>query len=451
MKSVLRSSINVSAALAMAGFTGLMAAAPAKVQAFATASGAMLGLSGAATADKNIVQTAVDAGSFGTLAKALTAAELIETLSGPGPFTVLAPTDDAFGNVDGHALRDLLKSENKKSLQGVLTYHVIAGRVSSAELLSGSTFRTVNGQLVKIALKDGRLRANDSSIVKADIEASNGVIHVIDKVLMPSTKNLAETASGAKSFKTLIAAAKAAGLVPALTGDAPLTIFAPTDEAFAKLPAGLVEKLLKPENKNALAAILKYHVVAGRVYGADAIKAGTAATLQGGSVKITLADGRLKVNDSGISKTDLDTSNGVIHVIDKVLVPEGVLEQVAQMSVPKDAAGLVTMAIDRGVPLFNAGQHGACASVYEVCVASLAMMPESVVPAKVRGQLRDGLTKAAAAGSDTDRAWALRESLDAAMAALATTAAADDDENAMTDAFREAARKMKAAASGNGR
>ncbi len=142
-----------------------------------------------------------------------------------------------------------------------------------------------------------------------------------DKVAATSSKNILETAVAAGKFKTLAAAIQAAGLTDALNGSGPFTVFAPTDEAFAKLPAGTVESLLKPENKEKLQAILKYHVVAAKVMAKDAIAAKTADTLQGGSIRITAENGHVKINDSKVVKADIVASNGVIHVIDAVLLP----------------------------------------------------------------------------------------------------------------------------------
>jgi transforming growth factor-beta-induced protein len=147
------------------------------------------------------------------------------------------------------------------------------------------------------------------------------VIHVIDQVILPSSDNLVATADKAGTFKTLIAAAKAAGLVPVLTGDQPLTVFAPTDAAFAKLPAGTVESLLKPENKDKLAAILKFHVVPGRVYSNDILAKQELKTAQGGTLTAAVKDGAATINGAGLVATDIDASNGVIHVIDSVLLP----------------------------------------------------------------------------------------------------------------------------------
>ncbi|WP_425613692.1 fasciclin domain-containing protein [Anatilimnocola sp. NA78] len=134
-------------------------------------------------------------------------------------------------------------------------------------------------------------------------------------------KDIVDTAVAAGSFKTLAAALKAAGLVDTLKGAGPFTVFAPTDEAFAKLPKGTVETLLKPENKDKLVAILTYHVVPGKVMAADVVKVKDAKTVQGQSVMVNTADG-VKINDSKVTKADIACSNGVIHVIDTVLMPK---------------------------------------------------------------------------------------------------------------------------------
>ncbi len=133
--------------------------------------------------------------------------------------------------------------------------------------------------------------------------------------------DIVDTAVAAGSFNTLAAALTAAGLVETLKGDGPFTVFAPTDDAFAKLPAGTVEELLKPENKEKLTAILTYHVVAGKVMAEDVVKLTEAKTVEGSDVKITVVDGTVKINDSTVTKADIKASNGVIHVVDAVLMP----------------------------------------------------------------------------------------------------------------------------------
>lgn len=134
-------------------------------------------------------------------------------------------------------------------------------------------------------------------------------------------KDIADTAVEAGSFTTLVTAVQAAGLVDTLKGEGPFTVFAPTDEAFAKLPAGAVDDLLKPENKDQLVAVLTYHVVPGKVMAADAMQADSATTVQGGDIRITTQDGKVMVDEATVVQADIETSNGVIHVIDTVIMP----------------------------------------------------------------------------------------------------------------------------------
>lgn len=274
-------------------------------------------------AEKDIVDTAVGAGSFNTLAAALEAADLVDALKGKGPFTVFAPTDEAFAKLPTGTVESLLKPENKKALVGVLTYHVVPGKVAAENVVKLTGAKSLNGQQIDVSVKDGTVYVDKAKVVTTDIACSNGIIHVVDQVILPSSDDIPTTAIKAGSFKTLVAAVKAAGLLEALSGKGPLTVFAPTDDAFAKLPEGTVENLLKPENKEKLAAILKYHVVAGRVHSGDGVAAGTAKTLQGASVKIAVKGKSAMVNDAKIVATDIDTSNGVIHVIDSVILPPG--------------------------------------------------------------------------------------------------------------------------------
>jgi uncharacterized surface protein with fasciclin (FAS1) repeats len=270
----------------------------------------------------DIVATATAAGDFKTLVAAVQAAGLVSALQGEGPFTVFAPNDAAFAKRPKGTLDELLKPENKAKLASILTYHVVAGKVMAkdAAKLTGAT--TLGGQRIDISATDGGVMIDGAKVLKTDIACSNGVIHVIDSVILPADKDIVATAKGAGTFETLLAAATAAGLVPALTGEGPLTVFAPTDEAFAKLPKGTVENLLKPENKEQLAKILKFHVVTGRVYGSDAAKAGKAATLAGPELRFEEKDGGLVVGTAKVVAANIDAKNGVIHVIDAVLLPE---------------------------------------------------------------------------------------------------------------------------------
>ena len=272
-------------------------------------------------ANKDIIDVAIEAGSFNTLAAALEAAGLVNALKGEGPFTVFAPTDEAFAKLPAGTVEELLKPENRDTLTAILTYHVVPGAVTAGQVTRLSHATTLNGQRVDIAVEGNTVRIDGATVTSADVRASNGIIHVIDSVILPNTNDLVDTAAAAGSFNTLLAAAEAAGLVSVLKGDDPLTVFAPTDEAFAQLPAGTVENLLRPENRDQLAAILTYHVVAGRVYARDAVVAERARTVQGGWIRAAIRDGRLTINGANVVASDIETTNGVIHVIDRVILP----------------------------------------------------------------------------------------------------------------------------------
>jgi transforming growth factor-beta-induced protein len=272
----------------------------------------------------DIVDTAVGAGSFKTLAAALTAANLVATLKGPGPFTVFAPTDEAFGKLPAGTVDALLKDIPK--LTGILTYHVVPGAVKAATVvtLNGKKVKTVNGAEVSVEVSNAGVTVDNAKVTKTDIICDNGVIHVIDSVILPSapTPDIVDTAVAAGSFKTLAAALTAANLVETLKGPGPFTVFAPTDEAFGKLVPGSVEALLA--DIPTLTKILTYHVVPG------AVKASTVVTLDGKKVKtvngaevtVGVSKAGVTVDNAKVVKTDIICGNGVIHVIDSVLIPK---------------------------------------------------------------------------------------------------------------------------------
>ncbi|MBT8068727.1 MAG: fasciclin domain-containing protein [Gammaproteobacteria bacterium] len=215
--------------------------------------------------------------------------------------------------------------------------------------------------------------------------------------------DIVDTAANAGTFETLIAAAKAAGLAGALKGDGPLTVFAPTDDAFGALPAGTIESLLKPENKDQLATILKYHVIAGKV-GSDALADGARLeTLAGIDAVISQTEKGFNIENARIVATDIDASNGVVHVIDRVILPP------AQMS-RADAARQIQDAIDRGVPAFNHGNADMTVAVYKAVTETL--MRSGDLTAEERARLEIGLMEAANASSTSASAWKLRYALD---------------------------------------
>jgi len=270
---------------------------------------------------KSIPATAVAAGNFNTLVTALQAADLVTALEGTGPFTVFAPTDEAFAKLPPGTVEMLLKPENKAKLIDVLTYHVVPGKVVAADVTKLRFAETLEGQRIDIVTKDGKVLVDGAEVVKTDIACSNGVIHVIDRVILPVDLVIPQVAANAGTFNTLLAAAKAAGLVEVLSSEGPFTVFAPTDEAFAKLPKGTVESLLQPENKAKLVEILTYHVVPGRIYSDEVVAVTEAPTVLGRNLPIAAANGVVTVGGAKVVAVDIEASNGVIHVVDAVILP----------------------------------------------------------------------------------------------------------------------------------
>ena len=269
----------------------------------------------------DIIDTAVAAGFFGTLAAALKAAGLIDALKGSGPFTVFAPTDAAFAKLPPGTVETLLKPENKARLVSILKYHVVSGEVMAKDVRTMSA-PTLAGQRIDLVVKGGKVTVDQATVTQTDVKATNGVIHVIDTVIMPNDKDLVATAVGAGQFKTLAMLLERANLVSALQGTGPFTVFAPTDEAFGKLPKETLENLLQPENSEKLAAILKYHVVQGAVYADAAAKGATVSSLQGNSITTKSQGGKVMIENAAVVAADIEASNGVIHVIDTVLIPK---------------------------------------------------------------------------------------------------------------------------------
>jgi uncharacterized surface protein with fasciclin (FAS1) repeats len=267
---------------------------------------------------------------FSILVEAVVAAGLVDTLKSPGPFTVFAPSNTAFAAllVELKISKDQLLA-NKALLTRVLTYHVLGAKVPAASVPLGKTITSVETGVFKIESAGG-LKITDesnrvSNITATDVAASNGVIHVIDKVLLPSDKDIVAMAQSlAPEFSILVEAVVAAGLVTTLQGPGPFTVFAPTNAAFA---AALTELGVTKEalfaNTALLTKVLTYHVVAARVLKAEVPVGAPITSVQGETFTI---DASLKITDqrarvAGIVATDVFASIGVIHVIDKVILP----------------------------------------------------------------------------------------------------------------------------------
>ena len=268
---------------------------------------------------RDIPRTAQCTGVHDSLVAGVIQAELLSTLQGPGPFTVFAPTDQAFIDA-GIDLANLDTPEGKATLSDILLYHVVAGEVPAANVSECMSANAVNGQPLAFTV-DGGVMVNDANVTVPDVMTSNGIIHVIDKVLMPSDapNDIPRTAQCTGIHDSLVAAVIQAELLETLQGQGPFTVFAPTDQAFTDAGIDLAS-LDTPEGKAILSDILLYHVVAGNVPSSAVTECMSADAVNGQPLSFTV-NGGVMVNDANVSLPDVVTSNGVIHVIDKVLMP----------------------------------------------------------------------------------------------------------------------------------
>lgn len=345
----------------------------------------------------DIVDTAAAAGNFTTLVTAVEAAGLVETLKGEGPFTVFAPTDAAFAALPEGTL-DTLLQDPEGVLKDILLYHVAAQEILAVDLLNaiGTSVEMANGQMADITVNESRVLLHTAGFVATDIATANGIIHVIDAVMVPVTTsspapaesaptaepaaeeeaeveseptaepaaeadaeteaeteaeaapeqadaelpNIVEAAVAEEGFSTLVTALQAAELVDTLQGDGPFTVFAPTNDAFAALPEGTLDQLLA-EPTGLLADILLYHVVPGKVMAGDVVALNNTSitTALGQDVSVAVDGDTVMINDATVIATDIETSNGVIHVIDTVLLPPLEDEQTEAESAPEATDG----------------------------------------------------------------------------------------------------------------
>jgi uncharacterized surface protein with fasciclin (FAS1) repeats len=288
---------------------------------------------GGSGSSPNLVDLARSDARFSVLAEAIAAADLSTTLSGPGPYTVFAPTDAAFTAL----LADLKLTKaqllaDKALLRAVLQYHVLAGEVPRAAVPLGRAITPVGGGFFKVDSQGGALVVTDgrnrtASITETDLVATNGLLHVVDKVLLPADKNVVQTAQSAPAFSTLVEAVVAANLQGTLSGNGPFTVFAPTNAAFAAALTELgVSKAALFADTALLTKILTYHVVPSRVLKAEVPVGAAITTVEGQTFTV---DASLAITDrlgrkAAITGTDVLTSNGVIHTIDKVILPSDV-------------------------------------------------------------------------------------------------------------------------------
>lgn len=293
-----------------------------------------------AVSASTIVDLAVATKDLSTLVAALKAGGLVDTLNGKGPFTVFAPTNEAFAKIPKDYLDHLLDPKNVKELQELLTYHVAGGDVQAKDLSNGEKIKTVEGSDVYVRLDDNKVELNclwhfcEAEVTTANVEASNGVVHIVNGILIPprhqphpaptpaSNSTIVQLAEATPDLSTLVTALSAGKLVTTLSSKGPFTVFAPTNEAFAALPKATLDFLLEPKNIKDLQAVLTYHVAAGAVYSKDLHNREKITTVEGSQVEAFVFDHKVYINNARVEKADIGASNGVVHIIEKVLIPK---------------------------------------------------------------------------------------------------------------------------------
>ena len=293
----------------------------------------------------DIPTNAAGTGVHDSLVAALTHADLVTTLQGEGPFTVFAPTDQAFTDA-GIDLSAFDTDEENQTLVDILTYHVVSGNIMSSSLTDGLQADALNGDKLTFSVSSTEVRVNDAVVTQADVESSNGVIHVIDKVLMPPAdlQDIPTIAQGTGVHASLVAALSKADLVTTLQGTGPFTVFAPTDQAFTD--AGIdLSTFETTEEIAALADILTYHVVSGNVLSTDLTDGLVVAALNTDDLTFTVNADGVKVNDATVTSADVVASNGVIHVIDKVLTPPADLQDIPTIAQGTGVHGALVSAL----------------------------------------------------------------------------------------------------------
>lgn len=277
------------------------------------------------TETKNIVETASSDSRFSILTEALTKANLVSALEGTGPFTVFAPTNDAFNALFSQLGVSGIEDLSAETLTPILLNHVVSGNIKSMDITTGyvpTLNNTAPGQnqVVVYVEKSSGVKVDGSTVIIADVMASNGVIHAVDKVILPAS--VVSHAINNPNFSILVQAVVKAGLVDALNGTGPFTVFAPTNEAFNNLFSTLGISGIDALTAEQLTPILLYHVVSGNVR-ASQVTTGNVPTLkEGSSISVSVDGTGVRLNSSSnVIATDVQGSNGVIHAIDAVILP----------------------------------------------------------------------------------------------------------------------------------
>ncbi|HET8866458.1 MAG TPA: fasciclin domain-containing protein, partial [Gracilimonas sp.] len=333
----------------------------------------------------NIVEIAANDSDFSILVQAIEDAGLVAALEGTGPFTVFAPTNDAFNNLPDGTLESLTPEQ----LAEILQFHVVEGSIASGDLAATQDVPSLLGEELLVEADGGVVVNGYANVETADIEASNGIIHAVDAVLLPAgyrDANIIDQAVELGNFTTLASAVDQVGLTTTLKYKGDFTVFAPTDDAFAALPQGLLSSLTDEQ----LTEILTYHVLSGEVF-SDALGAEQAPEALSGSQVFVTKDGNGNVTVNGsaaVVAADVDVSNGVIHAIDQVILPDAYGTVVDAAAKRYDFETLVQAVVDAGLASALSDENGTF-TVFAPTDAAFDALPAGLLSGLTTQQLAE--------------------------------------------------------------
>jgi uncharacterized surface protein with fasciclin (FAS1) repeats len=335
--------------------------------------------------------------------------------------TIFAPTNEAFAKLPKDQVEFLTSAKGKATLQAILKHHVVGQSVGSSSVLDRRRLAALSGQSLDV--DPAALTIDGARLVATDVAFDGGLVHVIDAVMVPELRSIEAIIAEDERFSTLRAAIDAAGIGPQLgaRNPGPWTLLAPSNEAFAAIPADALKVLL--EDRPALTAVLGAHVVPTAIRREDMLAQGSARTLLGdGSVAFALDAGVITVGGARIEVADIEAANGIIHIIDRVLPAASATSAAEAAVMPsriRSAAAILELAIERGVPRFNAGDQASCAALYELAIMSVVLLGTDAIGERASSSLSAALKDGATHEDAAQRAWTYRRGMDSALQSMA--------------------------------
>ncbi len=381
-----------------------------------------LGAAQKATSNQSLA-TVAEKANLTTLLALVKAAEL--ELPKGARVTIFAPTNAAFAKLPEEQVKFLTSAAGKSVLQTILKHHIVGQPLEISAVLDRRRLKALSGQTLNV--DPNKLTINDAQLVATDVAFESGVVQVIDSVLMPELRTIDEMISADARCSTLRTALDAAGLGAQLGKDnpGPWTLLAPSNNAFAGVPPAALSALLA--DKSALTAVLAGHVLPTAIRREEMLSQGSARTLMGdGDVAFALNAGVITVADARIEVADIEAANGVIHIIDRVLLNKKSASTKSSaksdgksdantMSFAQRATTLFELAIELGVPLFNDGDPASCAALYEIAITAVVLLGDNSTTMQTGTTLSDALKAGKANADPKERAWIYRRAMDRAL------------------------------------